>query len=81
MNVQIYITMNVVMVNPDLAEKLADLLGVLGRVDVPECPGLLLGLIHPPLGHLIHITLLDGGHHLCRTKQTDRDEQTWAVSE
>lgn len=72
MNVHIDISRNVVMVNSDLAEQLPDLLGVLGGIDVPQRPGLLLGLVHPPLGHFVYVTLLDGAHHLCGTTHRER---------
>lgn len=35
---------------------------------MPECTGFLLCIVHPPLGHFIHVALFDGGHDLWRTE-------------
>ena len=56
------------LLDADLAEQLSDLLCILRSVDVPESSRFLLLLVHPPLGHFIHIALLDGGHDLWRNK-------------
>lgn len=51
-----------------LPEQLSDLLSVLGCVDVPQGSWLLLGIIHSPFCHFIHIAFFYGGHDLCRAK-------------